>query len=45
LRSGESVEGWLVFSVAQEDERPVLNFIEDVQSVLRGGTGIRFKLY
>ncbi len=45
LRSGESLEGWLALSVAEEDKKPILIFTEDVQTILRSGSGVRFKLY
>jgi len=45
LRSGESLDGWIVLSVAEEDKKPILIFTEDVQTILRSGSGVRFRLY
>ncbi len=45
LRSGGSLEGWIALSVAEEDKKPILIFTEDVQTILRSGSGVRFRLY
>ncbi len=45
LHSGESSEGWVVFAVPRTDPKPQMVFEEDVQTLLRRGAGVRFRLY
>jgi hypothetical protein len=45
LHSGDSAEGWVAFAVARNDAKPRMVFKEDVQTLLRRGAGVRFKLY
>lgn len=45
LRSGDSTVGWVAFMVASDDAEPFMIFEEDVQTLLRNGAGIRFRLY
>ncbi len=45
LHSGESSEGWVAFAVPKTDKRPQMVFKENVQTLLRRGAGVRFRLY
>ena len=45
LHSGDSAEGWVAFAIPRNDKKPRMVFKEDVQTLLRRGAGVRFKLY
>ena len=45
LRSGDSLEGWLVFLVPQKVSQPLMVFREDVGDVSHVGGGTWFELY
>jgi len=45
LHSGDSAEGWLAFAIPRNEKKPRMVFKEDVQTLLRRGAGVRFKLY
>jgi len=45
LHSGESLEGWVAFSVAQDDRKPLMTFTADPTGAAQHGGNIWFQLY
>ena len=45
LHSGESQEGWVAFSVAQDDRKPLMTFTADPTGAAQHGGNIWFQLY
>jgi hypothetical protein len=45
LRSGESWEGWVAFSVAQHDNKPLMSYSADAGGAVLHGGGKWFALY
>lgn len=45
LHSGESLEGWVAFSVAQDDRKPLMTFTADPTGAAQHGGNVWFQLY
>jgi hypothetical protein len=45
LHSGDSLEGWLLFLVAQDDSKPLMAFTADPTGAVQHGGNIWFQLY
>jgi hypothetical protein len=45
LRSGDSLEGWVAFSVAREDSKPLMTFAVKAGGAIEHGGNIWFQLY
>ena len=45
LHSGDSLEGWVAFLVAQEDSKTLMTFTADVGGAILHGGGVWFQLY
>jgi hypothetical protein len=45
MKSGESIEGWIAFEVAQQDKNPVMSYSADSGGAVMHGGGKWFRLY
>jgi hypothetical protein len=45
LRSGDSLEGWITFKVAIDDNKPLMTFTADPTGAVQHGGNIWFQLY